>query len=87
MRHNAVKGMTVGKYFNPFYDTARRFVGFSPATIDQFLALGATATITANRVVELTTPDRSSSIVGSAKLFHGRKTAAWVNDFNSRSAK
>ena len=48
-RSRAVRGMTAGKYFSPFYDKARRFTSLSPATVDAYLAAGGSATDQARR--------------------------------------
>jgi hypothetical protein len=86
MKSSAIKGMSLGKFLNPFYDTARRFLGLSPATVDEYLSQGATAALESNNVVTLTTPDGKVHTV-TARSWHRGKAASWINDFNERSGK
>lgn len=81
-KSGAVRGLTVGKYFDRFYDTGRRFIGFSPATVDEYLSAGAMASLDAH-VVTLRKPDGTSH-VGTFRL-HSTKIARWVNDLNERA--
>jgi hypothetical protein len=84
MKSTALGGLTPAKWINPFYDTARRFIGFSPATVDQYLAAGGTAAV-AGRVVTLTAEGLPTK-TGSVRLGHQGKLTRWADKFNERSA-
>ena len=83
-RAHAVRGMTPGKYFSPFYDKARRFAGLSPATVDAYLAAGGSATISAGGVITLTA-DSMPEHYGNVAPQHRLDMTRWVNTFNARS--
>jgi hypothetical protein len=83
MRSTAVKGLTPGKWVSPFYDTGRRFLGFSPATVDSYIAAHGTAS-QAGRVVTLTAPGLPAH-TGSVRVGHTAKASRWVNHFNERA--
>jgi hypothetical protein len=86
-RSHAVRGMTLRKWFTPFYDTGRRLLGLSPAVIDR--AIGVHATAEANgRMVLITEPDGTQwtgTVTGwrSSKASH--TASQWVNEFNWRA--
>jgi hypothetical protein len=82
-KSTAVRGLTFSKWLSPFYDTARRFLGISPATVDAYLAKGATAKMDGN-VIALAAPDGAQH-VATVRAWHKSKAAAWVNKFNERS--
>lgn len=84
MKSTAIRGLSVRTMFSPFYDTARRFLGLSPATVDDYLQAGATASFD-GRAVTLTKPGGQAHIA-TARGWHKTKAAAWVNDFNDRAA-
>lgn len=83
MKSTALRGLTPGKWLSPFYDTARRFLGISPATVDAYLAKGATARME-GKVITLSAPDGTQH-VATVRAMHRSKAAAWVNKFNERS--
>jgi hypothetical protein len=83
MKSSAIRGLSVKTAFSPFYDTARRFLGISPATVDEYLAAGATAQL-GERIVTLTKPGGQSH-VAATRGWHRTKAAKWVNDFNRRA--
>lgn len=86
-RSHAVRGMTLRKYFSPFYDTARRHLGLSPAVIDRCLAAHATAMAT-GRTVTITELD-GTQWAGTSNGFRSSKASRiasqWVNEFNWRA--
>ncbi len=84
MKSTAVRGLNVRTMFSPFYDTARRFLGISPATVDDYLHAGAVAAFD-GRVVTLTKPGGQVH-TATARGWHRSKAAAWVNEFNGRAA-
>lgn len=85
-RARAVRGMTPGRYFSPFYDRARRLAGLSPATVDAYLAARGTASISAGGIITLTA-QRLPPHYGNVRPRHVLAMTGWVNDFNARSAR
>ena len=83
-KSGAIRSLTVAKYFDRFYDTGRRFIGLSPATVHEYLSAGATASLDGH-VVTLKKPDGTSH-AGTFRL-HSTKVARWVNDFNRQVAR
>ena len=84
-RATAVGGMTPRKYVSRFYDTARRMIGFSPATVDDCLRLHARAAMAGN-VVTLTGPG-GTVVTGTFRFYHRGRAGRWVNEFNRRAAQ
>ena len=82
-KSGAIKGFNLRTAFSPFYDTARRFLGLSPAAVNEYLAAGATASL-AGHTVTLTKPSGQAH-VASARGWHTTKAAKWVNDFNAKA--
>jgi hypothetical protein len=76
--------MTFRKYFSPFYDTARRMIGLSPAMVDHCISQRATATMTGN-VVTITEPGGGVT-TGTFRFYHRGRVGRWVNEFNQRAA-
>jgi hypothetical protein len=75
--------MTLCKFFSPFYSTARRNLGFSPAVVDRCLAVHAGARID-GRMVTITEPD-GTEWKGKAPAWRGGTATQWVNEFNWRA--
>lgn len=85
MKSSALKGTTPAKFVSPFYDTARRFIGISPAIVDAYLKARATARIDHN-IVTLEDP-QGRQHTASFHSIHRGKIAAWVNKFNDKSGE
>ncbi|HXL87803.1 MAG TPA: hypothetical protein VN969_02275 [Streptosporangiaceae bacterium] len=85
-RSHAVGGMTVAKYFSPFYDVGRRFIGVSPEMIDQMLADGVRAEMSAGNLINF---GRGGQIVHQATYrgHHRGKVTSWVGKFNGRTGR
>jgi hypothetical protein len=79
-----LRGITPTKFLSTYYDVARRYLGISPATVDQYTGLHATARIEENTVT-LTAPDGRQH-VGTFRSMHRGKVGRWVNKFNERAA-
>lgn len=79
-----LKGLTFGKYFSPFYDTARRFVGMSPYDLDRFLEAGDRALMD-NLTIQILHADGGVSVY-SVRRWHRTRGNKWVTEFNRRSA-
>jgi hypothetical protein len=82
-RSQALRGVTLRKFFSPFYSTARRNLGLSPAVVDRCIAAHATARID-GRTVTITEPG-GTEWQGKAPLWRGGSAARWVNEFNWRA--
>lgn len=85
-RASALRGITPGKYFSPFYDHARRFAGLSPATVDAYLAARGRAEISAGGVITLAAQGLGPHFANVAPQ-HRQNMTRWVNQFNDRSAR
>jgi len=85
-RSYAMRGMTPGKYFSPFYDQARRFAGLSPATVDAYLAARGSAAMSGGGMITLTAEGMRPHYA-NVKPKHQAGMAGWVNQFNDRSAR
>ena len=83
-RGRAVRGTTPGTYFSPFYDKARRLAGLSPATVDAYLAVGGSASISAGGIITLTAEGKPAHY-GNVAPKHRLDMTRWVNTFNARS--
>lgn len=82
----AVRGMSPGKYFSPFYDHARRFAGLSPATVDAYLAARGAAEISAGGVITLAAQGMHPHYANVAPQ-HRANMTRWANQFNDRSGQ
>jgi hypothetical protein len=81
-KSRALRGLTPGKYFSPFYDFGRRFLGFSPATLDEYLEARGSADLDGHNVV---LSHDGCKIYGHVGVAHRAHAAKWVNQFNQRS--
>jgi hypothetical protein len=73
-------------YFSPFYDHARRWLGWKPSSVDKLLAMpGAHAEVN-GRALRVTT-DHDGIFETSGSFIHGKKIAGWVGEFNRRAGQ
>jgi hypothetical protein len=79
----ALRGLTPGKWVSPFYDFGRRFLGFSPATLDEYMEAHGTADFDGRAVV---LSHDGQKVYGHVGVAHRAHAAKWVNQFNERAA-
>jgi hypothetical protein len=77
--------MSARKYFSPFYDTGRRRLGVSPATVDALLAARATAELSGSNAVVFRTPDGRIAHQATYRPWRRQRATGFVNMFNERA--
>ena len=71
------------KYFDPFYDFARRKLNLGPRQVDALIRMPAVARIDGHTIrFSVGGTDYLSAHVG---LGHARHATKWVNQFNDRA--
>jgi len=84
-RSRAVRGITPAKYFSPFYDTGRRFLGCSPETLDRLIAADVTAEMRAGNLLVFTDPAGRLMHQASYRFWHRGKVTRWAGKFNGKT--
>lgn len=79
---NTLAGITVSKFFDPFYSNARARLHLSASEVDEMIAAHCRATISGHDIT-FTYPNHVEYNVRFR--IAPRTVAAWVNKFNMRS--